>query len=98
MKTPFVYFLRYIGLPLTELFIDKIKGEENIPDHNRFIVAANHLNGRDHFFIVDVLKDRIKNIRFVGAMDNLDLLLRSSLLYYLADVIKIHREKESREN
>lgn len=98
MKKAFVHFLHYIGFPVTKKFIEKIEGEENIPSHNNFILASNHLNGRDHFFIAYLLKDRVENVRFVGAMDNLSLLLKSSFLYYLAEVITIHRQKENRKS
>jgi len=97
MKPIFVFLLRYLFLPITSLFIDKIEGEENIPEGNNFIVAPNHLNGRDHFFIACALKKKLKDIRFVGAMDSFKTFLQSSFLYYLADTITIHRKKESRE-
>ena len=97
MKSVFVFFLRYLFLPITSLFIDKIEGEENIPEGNNFIVAPNHLNGRDHFFIACILKDKIKDVRYVGAMDSLKTFFQSSLLYYFANTITIHRKKESRE-
>ncbi len=98
MKTPFLYFLRYIGFPFTKLFIKRIEGVENIPSHNNFLVSANHLNGRDHFFVVYALEKKAKDLRFVGAMDTLGLFLKSSLLYYLSNTIKIHRKKEDRES
>lgn len=98
MKKPFVYFLRYIGFPITKLFIEEIEGKENIPTNNSFIVAPNHLNGRDHFFIACLLKDKIEKLRFVGAMDTFKIFIQSSLLYYLADTIKINRKKEDRES
>ena len=97
MKSIFVFLLRYLFLPITSLFVDKIEGEENIPEGNNFIVAPNHLNGRDHFFIAHALKDKIRDLRFVGAMDSFKIFLQSSLLYYLANTITIHRKKESRE-
>ena len=97
MKPVFVFLLRYFFLPITGLFIDKIEGKENIPEGNNFIIAPNHLNGRDHFFIAYAFKEKIKNIRYVGAMDSLKIRLQSSLLYYLANTITIYRKKESRK-
>ena len=97
MKPVFIFLLRYFFLPVTSLFVDKIEGKENIPEGNNFIVAPNHLNGRDHFFVGCVLKEKIKNLRFVGAMDSFKTFFQSSLLYYLANTIIIHRKKEGRK-
>lgn len=97
MKSVFVFLLRYFFFPITSLFIDKIEGRENIPEGNSFIIAPNHLNGRDHFFIAYAFREKIKDMRYVGAMDSLKIRLQSSLLYYLADTITIYRKKESRE-
>ena len=97
MKPVFVFLLRYLFFPFTNLFIDRIEGKENIPEGNNFIVAPNHLNGRDHFFIGYTLKEKIKDVRFVGAMDSFKTFVQSSFLYYLTDTITIHRKKESRE-
>ncbi len=97
MKPVFIFLLQYLFLPFTGLFIDKIEGKENIPEGNNFIIASNHLNGRDHFFVAYTLKEKMKYLRFVGAMDSLKIRLQSSLLYYLANTITIYRKKESRE-
>ncbi len=97
MKPFFSYFFRYIVFPFTKLFIKKIEGEENIPSNNYFVVVSNHLNGRDHCFIGYLFKDRIRNIRFLGAMDSLKIFLQSGMLYYLTDTIKINRKKENRK-
>ena len=97
MKSIFVFLLRYLFLPLTSLFVDKIEGEENIPEGNNFIIAPNHLNGRDHFFVAYAFRKKIKDVRFVGAMDTIKTFFQSSLLYYFANTITIHRKKENRE-
>ena len=97
MKPVFTFLLRYLFLPFTSLFIDRIEGRENVPEGNNFIVASNHLNGRDHFFIACVLKEKIGDVRFVGSMDSLKTFFQSSLLYYFANTITIHRKKENRE-
>lgn len=97
MKAVFVFLLRYLFLPFTALFIDRIEGKENIPERNNFVIAPNHLNGRDHFFIACALKEKVEDLRFVGSMDSLKTFFQSSLLYYFANTITIHRKKENRE-
>jgi len=97
MKPIFLFSLRYFFFPLTKIFVEKIEGEENIPKTNNFIIAPNHLNGRDHFFIGYTFKKNIRDIGFVGAMDKLKTFFQSGLLYYLGETIVINRKKESRE-
>ncbi|MCK5044489.1 1-acyl-sn-glycerol-3-phosphate acyltransferase [Candidatus Parcubacteria bacterium] len=96
MKTSFVYFCKLILFPITRLFVEKIKGKENIPEGG-FIVAANHISGWDHCFITDILEKRIRDIRFIGAMDSVKTFFQSSLIYYLADTIAINRKRVDRE-
>ena len=98
MKIIFVYFCKLIIFPITSLFIQKIEGNENIPKHNNFIVASNHISSLGHFFITIVLKKKLKDIRFIGAMDKLRIFLQSGLLYYLSGTIAINRKKDSRED
>ena len=97
MKPIFVFLLRFLFLPFTGLFIDKIEGQENIPKGNNFIIAPNHLNGKDHYFIAYAFKEKLKDMRYVGAMDSLKIFLQSSPLYYFANTIIIYRKRESRE-
>ncbi len=98
MKTPFVYFCKYITSPIIEkFFLERVEGRENIPTTN-FILAPNHLDGKDHWFIMALLQKRLKNVRALAAMDSLRILLISSLLYYLTNAIKVDRRKVNRKN
>ena len=97
MKTIFAFFCKFLLFPITNFFTKEIKGKENIPLTNGFILVSNHTNGLDHWFIGNVLRERIRDVRFVGAMDNLKLFLQSGMLYYLSDTIIINRKKNNRE-
>ncbi len=99
MKTSFIYFCRYISSPFIEkFFLKKVEGKENIPEQSNFILAPNHLDGKDHWFIISLLKERLKNVRFVGAMDSLKTLFISGGLYYFTNTIKLNRKNVDRKN
>jgi len=97
MKTFFIYFCELFAFPIVGLFTKQIEGKENIPSENNFILASNHLNSLDYWFIGNALKKRLKTLRFVGAMENFITLLHSGLLYYVAETITINRKKEGRD-
>jgi len=96
MKRLFSYFAKIFIVPVVSVFIKVIKGRENIPSHSSFIVASNHLDGWDHYFIGFVLKERLKDIHFIGAMEDFKTLFLSGLLYWLSDTIIIHRNRTKR--
>jgi len=99
MKTALVYFCKFISSPFLEsFFIEKVEGRKNIPKNNGFILASNHLDGKDHWFIITLLKERSKDVRFVGAMDSLKTLFMSGTLYYLANTIKVNRKNLNRKD
>lgn len=99
MKTSFIYFCRYISSPFIENFLlEKVEGKENIPKDRNFILSPNHIDGKDHWFIMTLLKERLKNVRFVGAMDNLKIFFISGALYYFANTIKFNRKTVNRED
>lgn len=89
MKTAFIYFLKLFVFPILKLFIQERKGEKNLPKHNNFILASNHISGRDPFFIGIILEDRLKNVRFIGAIKSLKTFLHLKIFYYLSDTITI---------
>lgn len=98
MKTFFVYLCRLFLFPVAGLFTKEIKGKENIPKENSFIIASNHLNSLDYWFIGNVLKERTRDLRFVATMDSFKTLLQSGFLYYSSGAIVINRKKEKRED
>ena len=98
MKTIFAFFCKFLLFPITNFFTKEIIGKENIPWTNGFILVANHANGLDHWFIGNVLRKRMQDLRFIGAMDNLKLFLQSGLLYYFSDTIIINRKKVDRKS
>jgi len=97
MKILFVYFCKLITIPLANFLTKKIEGRENILLNSSFIVASNHLNGLDYWFIGNALKKRVKDMRFVAALESFKIFLMSGLLYYVADVIVINRKKQGRK-
>ncbi|MCP6718574.1 MAG: 1-acyl-sn-glycerol-3-phosphate acyltransferase [Patescibacteria group bacterium] len=98
MKTALVYFCKFISSPFLEsFFIEKVEGRENIPKNNGFILAPNHINGKDHWFIASILKEKLKDMRFVGALDSFKTMLLSGLLYYFSNAITINRKKVDRK-
>ncbi len=96
MKTPFVWACRLFMLPAAALFTDRIEGRENIPEKENFIAAINHINGLDYWFIGNVLKKRLRSLRFVGAMDTIRTAVLSGLLYYFSEPILINRKTGDR--
>ena len=96
MKTVFVYFCRFFVFPIINLFTKRIEGKENIPQEESFILASNHLNSFDQWFIANSLKERFKSLRFLVAMDNLIIFLQSGLMYYMAEAIVINRKEVDR--
>ncbi len=98
MKISFVYFFKYISSPIIEkFFLERIEGRENIPSTN-FILASNHIDGKDHWLIMNLLKERLKDVRALAAMDSLKILIISSVLYYFTNAIKIDRRKINRKS
>jgi len=97
MKKTFINFAKIFIFPITRIFTEKIEGKENFFKYDSFILVSNHNNGLDHFFIGNALKDNLKNVHFVGAMDNFKILLMSGLLYQFSDTIVIDRKKPKRK-
>ena len=97
MKKVFIFFCRFIVFPFLKLFIKETRGIENLPSKNNFILASNHINGGDHWFLMYTSRERIKNLHFIGAMDNVKTFFQSALLYYLTDTIVINRKKIDRK-
>ena len=96
MKTPFLYFCKLIAIPIAELFTGKIEGEDNIPHEGNFIIASNHINSLDHFFIASFLKKELRDLRFIGAMDSFINFVFAGFFYYLTDTIAVNRKKNDR--
>ena len=97
MKKTFINFAKIFIFPIARIFTEKIEGKENFFKYDSFILVSNHNNGLDHFFIGNALKDKLKNVHFVGAMDNFKILLMSGLLYQFSDTIVIDRKKPKRK-
>ena len=97
MKTFFVYFCRLFAFPIIGFFTKQIEGKENIPQEDNFIITSNHINSLDYWYIGNALKEKLRALRFVGALDNFQTMLQSGFLYYAAETIAINRRKEGRE-
>jgi 1-acyl-sn-glycerol-3-phosphate acyltransferase len=97
MKTPFVWACRLFMLPAAALFTDRVEGRENIPEKENFIAACNHINSLDYWFIGNVLKRRLRRLRFVAALDSIRTAAQSGLLYYFSEPIIINRKTGDRK-
>lgn len=98
MKPFFIFFVKVFLLPLISLFIKEIEGRENLSTKGPFILASNHINGWDHFFISFFLKEKLKDVHFVGAMESLKIHLLFKPLYWASDTITINRNRLKRED
>ncbi|MCP6719575.1 MAG: 1-acyl-sn-glycerol-3-phosphate acyltransferase [Patescibacteria group bacterium] len=97
MKILFVYLYKLFVLPIAGLLTKRIGGKENIPQKKSFILASNHINSLDYWFIGNTLRGRAKDLNFVAAMDDLKTFIQSGLLYSVSNIIAINRKKEGRE-
>lgn len=97
MKKPFIIFLRLCLIPIFSLFIKEVEGKENLSLSPPFILASNHLNTLDHFFIACLLKDQLKNLSFFAGNEKLKNLLFFGWLFWLGEVILVNRKKIPRE-
>jgi 1-acyl-sn-glycerol-3-phosphate acyltransferase len=98
MKKSFVWFSKKILAPIIKIFIKEIEGEENLYKYPNFIIASNHINSLDHFFIGFLLKERLEKVRFVAAsLKSIKTFLISGLLYYFSNPIIIDKERVERE-
>lgn len=96
MKAGFNLFVRYVLSPFIDLFVQKVEGKENIPQ-GCFIVASNHIDGWDHWFVGNLFANRIEEVYFLGAMEKLKIVLLFGPIYWAADAIRINRKKQDRK-
>jgi len=75
-----------------------VKGKDNIPFKNNFILVSNHIDGVDHWFLLLLLQERMEKLHFIGAMDSVKIFFQSALLYYLSDTIVINRKNIKRKD
>lgn len=77
------------------LFKSKIQGRENIPYQDGFIIACNHLNSYDQFYISRILGNR----QFYGfAASTIENTIRGKMFKFTEGVVFIDRnDKESKE-
>lgn len=97
MKKLFSFFAKIFLAPIVGIFVKEVNGKENIPRSSSFIVASNHLDGWDHYFISFALKERLDDIHFIGALDSFKTFFLFGLLYWVSDTIVIRRTKTKRE-
>ena len=82
-------------MPCSILFKSKIEGKENIPYQDGFIIASNHLNSYDQFYISRALGNR----QFCGfAASTIEDTIRGKMFKFIEGAIFIDRnDKESKE-
>lgn len=83
------------NIPCSILFKSKLKGKENIPYQDGFIIASNHLNSYDQFYISRALGNR----QFYGfAASTIENTIRGKMFKFTEGVVFIDRnDKESKE-
>lgn len=94
-KRKFKLLYNITNIPFSIVFKSKIKGKENIPYQNGFIMASNHLNSYDQFYISRALGNR----QFYGlASSTVRGTARGNLFDLLGNVIYIDRnDNKSKE-
>ena len=97
MKRIFAYLVETFIFPIIKIFTAQIEGKENIPKRGAFILASNHINSSDHYFIGLALRERSRDIHFIGAPNARFIKWYTAIVYYLADVISIDRNRVDRE-
>ena len=55
LVSPFIQFTRYLVLSLFYLPIKKIEGRENLPKSGPFLIASNHINRLDAYFLAPAI-------------------------------------------
>lgn len=83
------------NIPCSILFKSKIEGKENIPYQDGFIIASNHLNSYDQFYISRALGNR----QFCGfAASTIEDTIRGKMFKFTEGAVFIDRnDKESKE-
>lgn len=80
------------NLPFSILFHSKIVGKKNIPYQNGFIIASNHLNSFDQFFISRALGNR----QFCGfAASTIENTIRGRMFKFTDGAVFIDRESST---
>jgi len=94
-KRRFKLLYNLTRMPFSCIFKIKIKGKENIPYQDGFIIASNHLNSYDQFYISRALGNR----QFYGlAASTVNGTIRGKVFDATGSVIYIDRDsKESKE-
>lgn len=85
----FKLLYRFTKLPFSVLFRASIKGKEHIPYQDGFIIASNHLNSYDQFYISRALGNR----QFCGfAASTIENTIRGRMFKFTDGAIFIDRE------
>lgn len=95
MKGLYILLTKIAINPIVKSHLHSVEGIENIPKNGGFIVAANHNNSFDHYVIMAQFGERLKDIRFIGAQDELKTQLTTPVLYYLTDTIVVKRNSDN---
>jgi 1-acyl-sn-glycerol-3-phosphate acyltransferase len=94
MKGLYILLTKIAINPIVKAHLHSVEGQENIPKSGGFILAANHNNSFDHYVIMAQFGDRLKDIRFIGAQDELKTQITTPILYYLTDTIVVKRNSD----
>mgnify|MGYP000706179906 CR=1 FL=1 len=98
MKKYFEVFAKIFFAPIFEILTKKVNGIQNLENLNPpFIVASNHIDSLDHFFIGTLFKKNLSSLSFLAAFERIRNSFFLLPFYFLGDPIIINRQKMSRK-
>jgi len=94
MKGFFIFICKFFLQPISMAFFKSAQGLENIPQDGPFILASNHNDSLDHWYITHFLFKNLKKVRFIGALDDSRTRLISPVWYYFSETIAVQRNDD----
>jgi len=94
MKGFFIFVCKFFLQPVSMAFFKSVQGLENIPENGPFILASNHNDSLDHWYITHFLFKKLKNLRFIGALDDSRTKIISPIWYYFSETIAVQRNDD----
>ncbi len=93
--SPLIVLTRYGFLLFIRLFIQKIEGLENIPRQKPYILASNHVNSLDAFFLVAaIMPKRRQMIHFISKIAPWGKFWRDVVAQHWAEVIPFDEQNK----
>jgi 1-acyl-sn-glycerol-3-phosphate acyltransferase len=98
MKKYFEIFAKIFFAPIFRALTKKVNGTQNLSNLNPpFIVASNHIDSLDHFFIGTLFEKKLSSLSFLAAFERIKNSFFLLPFYFLGEPIIINRQKMSRK-